>query len=154
MNWTSKLIIAGPLYCLVAFSCRSLHNTSSIYTVNSAEGYINFKIEIEETKLKKLKNDLSFGPRDTCFLYYNMEVFKDLTIQFDSLTYDCLSNKKLDSKTLKRFSRIFRPKIVDKSNAIVAFEPYECVLQFSLEVGQNKNGKPNRILVGYSKAFD
>lgn len=135
-------------------SCRSLSNRSTIYKVNDAEGYINFTLEIDQTRLERLRNNLSSGRPDTCFLYYHMRVYKDLTLRFDSLSYDCLSDKKLDDKELDRFSRTLRPIIADTSNALVAFEPYECAIQFSLEVGRNNTGKINRIFTGYSKSFD
>lgn len=154
MSRISLSIIVIFVYSLFMLSCRSLSNRSMNYKVNSAEGYINFTLKIDQTSLEKLRNNLSSGRPDTCFLYYHMRVYKDLTLQFDSLSYDCLSDKKLDYKELDRFSRTLRPIIVDRSNAFVAFEPFDCALQFSLEVGQNKRGEINSIFSGYSKSFN
>lgn len=154
MSRALLFIFVAVLYNFVFPSCTSFYRKVNIYKVHAEEGYISFKIRIDKTKLYRLRDDLSFGSRDTCFLYYNMRVFKDLTLGFDSLSYSCLNNKKLDSEKLEKFSRTLKPRIVDKNNALIAFEPYDCALQFSLEVGQEQENRINNIFIGYSKSFD
>ncbi len=134
-------------------SCQVIPPSPKMHYVNDSEGYISFYIEVDQGKLEKLRDNLARNKSDTCFVYYNMQVFKDKTLRYDSISYQCNNYTRLDKKILNNFGRTLKPKVLDTSSIFLAFEPYKCVLQISLEVGKNQRDDVNRIFLGYSKYF-
>ncbi|NRB50696.1 MAG: hypothetical protein HRU41_23710 [Saprospiraceae bacterium] len=148
-----KLTLLSVFLIVLIFSlgCTGNRNLSSTLKAYLDDGYINFDFKVNLKQLEKLRDQLAIGNADACFVYRHSTVFKDFTEKYDSISYSCRGDKILDSNVLERFGERFNMKFVNKEEAVIKYEPFHGMIQFTIEVGENPRGQENRIYFGYSK---
>lgn len=141
------------IFILILFtnSCKTTLHEFKTHYAYEYRGFISFYWKADESKLEKLRDQLAQGNRDTCFVFCHAKVYKNLSMKIDSVTYQCIHDKKLNQKILDKFGENLKPVIIDTNETKIGFEPYECIIQISMETGANKTGRKNIIQWGYSR---